>query len=66
MFVPKYANNRGIIKTNVKEVDKVRAALSLVKSIENKKVLIRTITVSGILNKAIKKTFAAQEGKCTS
>ncbi len=48
------AGNKGIIRTNSKNVDKVRAALILVKNINGNKVIIKTLGVSGILNKALK------------
>lgn len=44
--------NKGIIRTEVKELDNVKAGLTLVKDINKEKALIKTIGVSGILNKA--------------
>ena len=49
----KYNNNKGIIKTSHKYVDKVRTSLSLIKEIDNKEVIFRTNVVSGILKKAV-------------
>ena len=43
---------RGIIKVSHKHVDAVKAALMLADKIEGKEVIIRSIGVSGILNKA--------------
>lgn len=43
-----WKNNRGIIKVNNKEVDKVKAALTLIKN----SILIKCIYVTGLLNKA--------------
>jgi ribonuclease P/MRP protein subunit POP5 len=43
--------NRGVFKTSLKSVSKVRAALTLLKEIGGKKVRITISGVSGILNK---------------
>ena len=45
--MPDYKNNIGIIKTNSKYVNKIRASLALIK-----KPRISTIGVSGMLKKA--------------
>ena len=52
----KFKNNRGIVKTGHKYVDKVRSALALIKKIDNKEVIIQTKVVSGILKKEIEKS----------
>ena len=44
--------NKGILRTSVKESDNIKAGLTLVKDINNEKALIKTIGTSGILNKA--------------
>jgi len=49
----KYKNNKGIIKTSHKYVDKVRTSLALIKDIDDHEVIFRTNVVSGILKKAI-------------
>ena len=46
---------RGIIRINHKSVDEIKASLSLIKNIKNKKATIKSIGVSGILNKAKQK-----------
>ena len=43
---------KGIIKVNHKHVDELKSALTLIEKINNKKVIIKSIGVSGILNKA--------------
>ena len=43
---------RGIIKVAHKHVDAVKAALTLADKIDNKKVIFRSVGVSGILRKA--------------
>ena len=50
---------RGLIRVNNKEIDNIRSALTLVKKIDNKEVIIRSIGVSGILKKAINKYLAS-------
>jgi len=47
-----FKQNKGIVKTNPKYVDKIMASLALVKSADTKKIKIKTIKVSGILKKA--------------
>lgn len=51
MFIDTNKQNKGIIKTNNKEVVNTRAALTLVNEINNKKAMIKCRKVSGILNK---------------
>jgi ribonuclease P/MRP protein subunit POP5 len=51
----KYSDNSGVIKTGHKYVDKVRAALALIKTVDSKPVIFRTRVVSGTLKKAIAK-----------
>ncbi|MEK6901493.1 MAG: Rpp14/Pop5 family protein [Nanoarchaeota archaeon] len=48
----KYKNNQGILKLNHKYVDEGKSALILIKKIKNKPVIIRSLSVSGILKKA--------------
>ena len=43
---------RGIIKVSNKHVDELKASLLLVKTIDNKEAIVKTITTSGIINKA--------------
>ena len=43
---------RGIIRINHKHVDEMKAALTLIKKIENNDVVVKSVGVSGILNKA--------------
>jgi len=47
-----WKNNRGIIKVSNKEIDNMKASLPLIKNINNKNVIVRSLTVSGLLNKA--------------
>ncbi|MBI2647534.1 hypothetical protein HYW99_03585 [Candidatus Woesearchaeota archaeon] len=48
---------RGIIKVNHKHVDALKASFIFARKIENKEVILRSIGVSGILNKAEKKYY---------
>jgi ribonuclease P/MRP protein subunit POP5 len=43
---------RGLIRVSHKSVDKLRATLALVETINGKKTIVRSVGVSGILNKA--------------
>ena len=45
---------RGIIKVSNKHVNELKASLSLIKEIDKNKVIVRSIIVSGMLNKAAK------------
>lgn len=47
-----WKNNKGIIKVAHKEVDNIKAALALTKNINSKEVIIRSLGISGVLNKA--------------
>jgi len=47
-----YKKNKGILKINHKYVDKLKTAMAMITEIDKKKVIIKTITVSGILKKA--------------
>ena len=44
--------DKGIIKVNNNHVDDARAALALVKDLNNEKAMIQTLGISGILKKA--------------
>jgi ribonuclease P/MRP protein subunit POP5 len=48
-------NQRGILKVNNKYVDKIKAVFALTTEMENQKVILRSIGISGILNKAEQK-----------
>ena len=50
-----YKNNKGIIRVNNKYVDEVKSALTLIEDIDNQKVIVKTIYVSGLLRKAKEK-----------
>ncbi len=55
-----WKDNKGIIKVNVKYLNDTKLALGLIKQINNKKVIVNVIGVSGILRKAKQKFM---EGK---
>jgi ribonuclease P/MRP protein subunit POP5 len=50
---------RGMIKVNPKSVDKLKTSLALVKTIDNKQVIVNTVGVSGIIKKAEDKFMAS-------
>jgi len=47
----KSKNNRGILQINHNALNETKTALSLINNINNEKVNIRTLKVSGVLNK---------------
>ena len=47
-----FKSNKGLIKVNNKHLDELKAALTLIKKINNKEVIIKSIGASGILKKA--------------
>lgn len=50
----KWKKNKGIIRVNNKYVDDLKASLTLIKKIDNQDVIVRSLGVSGMLNKAEK------------
>lgn len=51
----KYSKNKGLIRINHKFVDYLRAAFTLISKVNNKKAIVRSTGVSGILKKAEQK-----------
>ena len=49
-----FKNNKGIIKVNHKYVDKVKSAFTFINEINNEKIILRSLAVSGMINKARK------------
>jgi len=49
---------RGIIKVNNKYVDNLKTALTLIKSLKRQQVIIKSVGISGMINKADKKYLA--------
>ncbi|MBU4502942.1 MAG: hypothetical protein KKA79_10185 [Nanoarchaeota archaeon] len=52
IIMDEFQDNRGIIRMQTKSLDNVKAALTLVKKIGDQKVIVKSVGVSGILNKA--------------
>ncbi|MFH1211069.1 MAG: Rpp14/Pop5 family protein [archaeon] len=52
MILDDWRNNKGIMKVSNKHVDDVKAGLALISKVGNEAVIVRTVGVSGILNKA--------------
>ena len=46
---------RGLIRVNNKHVDKLKSALTFIEKINNKEAIVKSVGVSGILNKAEEK-----------
>ncbi|MBU4492823.1 MAG: hypothetical protein KKA61_00470, partial [Nanoarchaeota archaeon] len=49
---------RGMIKVNNKYVDKLRTSLTLIKRFKRHQIIVKSVGVSGIINKADKKYLA--------
>jgi len=47
-----FKERRGIIKVNNKQLDKLKVSMALIKNIGKKKLIVRSVRVSGILKKA--------------
>lgn len=52
IILDEFQNNKGLIRTCTKSLDQTKTALAMVEKINNQKVIIKTIGVSGMLNKA--------------
>ena len=52
MISDSWKDNKGIIRVNVKYLDELKMSLGLIKKLDNKKVIVNVIGVSGILKKA--------------
>ncbi|MBI4141608.1 ribonuclease P protein component 2 [Candidatus Woesearchaeota archaeon] len=48
---------KGVIRVNNKYVDHVKAALTFVKFVNQEPVIVRSLIVSGVLNKALKRVI---------
>lgn len=48
----KFKKNKGLIRVGHKYVDDLKASLALIKTIDGEDVIIRSLGVSGVLNKA--------------
>jgi ribonuclease P/MRP protein subunit POP5 len=47
-----WSGKRGILKVNNKYIDHIKATLTFINKIEDKKVMVKSVSVSGMLNKA--------------
>lgn len=57
MEIMEVENSKGIILVGRQSVDLIKASLSLITSIGNHKAIVKSVTTSGMLNKARKKTY---------
>ena len=55
-------NNRGVLKINHKYLDKLRVSMTMIKNINDQKLVLHTIGVSGILKKAKNKYMGKISG----
>ncbi len=57
LFLKDWKNNRGIIRISTKNVDQLKASLALIKEINGKKVIVKSLGVSGVVDKLRKLYF---------
>lgn len=55
IFLKDWKDNKGILRVSHKEVEKVKMSLALIKDINGKKIIIKSLGQSGIVDKARKK-----------
>ena len=51
LFLKDWKNNRGILKVNTKHVDEIKASFALIQDIAHHKAIVRSVGVSGALEK---------------
>ncbi len=56
-FMKDWKNNRGIIKVNTKSVDELKASLALVTNSKEEKIIIKSLTLSGSIEKVREQCF---------
>ena len=54
----KQKKQKGMIKVNNKYIDKLKTSLTLIKSFKRQQIIIKSVGVSGMINKADKKYLA--------
>ncbi|MDD4878123.1 MAG: Rpp14/Pop5 family protein [Candidatus Nanoarchaeia archaeon] len=52
IFLPDWENNKGVLRISHKYTDIAKSAIALVKQINGTNVIIKSITISGILKKS--------------
>lgn len=57
IFLNDWINQKGVIKVNNKYEDHIKAVFTQINKIQEQNVLVKSVGVSGILNKARKKYF---------
>ena len=55
IILPENKNTKGILRVNTKYLDKVKASLTLIESINKERVIVKSVGVSGTLKKAKQK-----------
>ncbi len=61
-FLPDWENNKGIYRVNTKYISHSKACLALMKTVDNKKVIVKSLATTGVINK-IRKKYFTKEGK---
>ena len=57
LFLKDWKNNTGIMRVNTKYVDEAKAGLALVQKINEKKVIVKSVHVSGMIDKVRNSCF---------
>ena len=57
LFLKDWKDNKGIVRVSTKSVDQLKASLALIKEINGQKVIIKSLGVSGIVDKLRKLYF---------
>ncbi|MBT5029702.1 hypothetical protein HON03_00395 [archaeon] len=54
LFLKDWKDNKGIVRVSTKNVDHLKASLALIKEINGKKIIIKSLGVSGVVDKVRK------------
>ncbi|MBL7051873.1 MAG: ribonuclease P protein component 2 [Nanoarchaeota archaeon] len=54
LFLKDWKDNKGIVRVSTKNVDHLKASLALIKEINGEKVIIKSLGVSGVVDKVRK------------
>jgi ribonuclease P/MRP protein subunit POP5 len=57
LFLSDWKDNIGIMRVNTKSVDEAKASLALIKEVNEKKAIVKSVKVSGVLNSIRKSCF---------
>lgn len=52
IFLPDWENNKGVFRVGNKHTDKAKASMALIKAVAGQNAIVKSIGISGILNKS--------------